>query len=71
MWVQSMYGKDPLEEKISTHSSIFAWKFPWTEEPGGHRSSWGHKELDTAEHIHMETFLSQFGGGLLLQVSGV
>ena len=27
-------SKDPLEEEMATHSSILAWKFPWTEEPG-------------------------------------
>ena len=28
-------GEDPLEEGMATHSSIFAWRIPWTEEPGG------------------------------------
>ena len=28
-------GEDPLEEEMTTHSSILAWKIPWTEEPGG------------------------------------
>ena len=32
--VQSLGGEDPLEEEIATHSSILAWKIPWTEEPG-------------------------------------
>ena len=32
--VQSLVWKDPLEEKTATHSSILAWKIPWTEEPG-------------------------------------
>ena len=30
-WVQSPGGKDPLEKEIATHSSILAWKIPWTE----------------------------------------
>ena len=30
--------KDPLEKEMATHSSIFAWEIPWTEEPGGLRS---------------------------------
>ena len=34
MQVQSLGGEDPLEEGIATHSSIFAWRIPWTEEPG-------------------------------------
>ena len=33
--VQSMGGEDPLEEGRATHSSILAWRLPWTEEPGG------------------------------------
>ena len=33
--VQSLGGKDPPEKGMVTHSSIHAWKIPWTEEPGG------------------------------------
>ena len=33
--VQSLGFKDPLENEISTHSSILTWKIPWMEEPGG------------------------------------
>ena len=40
--------QDPLEKGMATHSSIFAWRIPRTEEPGG-LQSWGHKELDTTE----------------------
>ena len=36
--VWSLGGEDPLEEETATHSSIFAWRIPWTEEPGGLRS---------------------------------
>ena len=35
MQVQSLGGEDPLKEEMSTHSSILAWKIPWTEKPGG------------------------------------
>ena len=35
MQVRSMDQEDPLEKEIATHSSILAWKVPWTEEPGG------------------------------------
>ena len=41
MWetsIQSLGCKDPLEEGIATHSNILAWRFPWTEEPGGLQS---------------------------------
>ena len=33
--VQSLGQEDPLEKKMATHSSIFAWETPWKEEPGG------------------------------------
>ena len=36
--VQSLGQKDPLEEVMATPSSIFAWRTPWTEEPGGLQS---------------------------------
>jgi len=35
MWVQSLGWEDPLEEEMATHSSILAWRIPWTEDPGG------------------------------------
>ena len=34
-WVRSLSWKDPLEEGMATHSSILAWRIPWTEMPGG------------------------------------
>ena len=34
-WVQSLGQEDPLEKGMATHSSILAWRIPWTEEPGG------------------------------------
>ena len=34
-WVQSLGLEDPLEKELETHSGIFAWKIPWTEEHGG------------------------------------
>ena len=33
-WVRYLGWKDPLEEEMATHSSILAWRIPWTEEPG-------------------------------------
>ena len=33
--VQSLGQEDPLEKGMATHSSILAWRIPWTEEPGG------------------------------------
>ena len=34
MWVQSLGWEDPREKEMATHSSILAWRIPWTEEPG-------------------------------------
>ena len=47
-WVQSLGWENPLEKAVATHSSILAWRIPWTEEPGGY-SPQGCKELDTTE----------------------
>jgi len=40
--------EDPLEKGMATHSSILAWRIPWTEEPG-RQSPWGLKELNMTE----------------------
>ena len=57
--------ENPLEKKMATHSSILAWKIPWTEEPvrlqsmGSQRvrsySPWGHRESDMAEQLSIHT----------------
>jgi len=49
-WVQSLGQEDPLEKEGATHSNIFAWRVPWTEEPGG-LQSWGHEESNTTERL--------------------
>ena len=46
--ILSLSQEDPLEQEITTHSSVFAWRIPWTEEPGWLQSM-GHKELDGTE----------------------
>ena len=46
-WVQSLGQKDLLEKEMATHSSILAWKIPWTE-----YSPWGRKELEMTERLH-------------------
>ena len=50
-WVGSLGREDPLQKEMATHSSILAWRIPWTEEPG-RLQSWGRKELDTTEQLH-------------------
>ena len=49
-WVQSLGLDDPLEEGMAIHSSLLAWRIPWTEEPGGLQST-GSKESDTTETV--------------------
>ena len=57
-WVRSLGREEPPEKEMATHSSILAWRIPWTEELGG-LLSMGRKELDTAErlqfHFHLYT----------------
>ena len=48
MHVPSLGGEDPLEEGMATHSSILAWRIPWTEELGVY-GPWGRKESDMTE----------------------
>ena len=38
IWVQSLGQENPLDLGMVTHSSIFAWRIPWTEEPGAPQS---------------------------------
>ena len=55
-WVQSLGWEDPLEKGPATHSSILAWRIPWTVQ------SWGRKESDTRGlsdfHFHSPTKIS-------------
>ena len=46
-WVPSLVWEDPLEKGKATHSSILAWRIPWTVK------SWGHKELDMTEQLSL------------------
>ena len=48
--VRSLGWEDPLEKGIAIHSSILAWRIPWTEEPGGLQSM-SIKELNTTEQL--------------------
>ena len=68
MQVPSLGQEDPLEKGMTTHSSILAWRIPWTEKPGGLQSV-GWKESDTTEetvhararaHTHTHTLLYGF-----------
>ena len=52
--VQCLGQEDPLEEEMSTHSSILAWEIPWTEEPGGLQSAGSQSR--TRCSMHTESF---------------
>ena len=49
-WVRSLDWEDPLENEMTTHSSILAWRIPWTGSP------WDCKESDTAERLSLLLF---------------
>ena len=57
MWVLSLDREDPLEEEMATHSSILAWRIPWTEESGRLQSMGmqriGHDGSDLAQHTRL------------------
>ena len=49
-WVRSLGREHLLEKEMATHSSILAWRIPWTEELGGLQST-DRKESDTTERL--------------------
>ena len=52
-WIQFLGWEDPLEEEMTTHSSIFAWKIPWTEAPSRPQSMGSQRvghDLATSMH---------------------
>ena len=53
---------------MANHSSILAWNIPWTEEPGGLHSPWGHKESDTTAQLSMHTLIRRVGFGMFMCV---
>ena len=53
--VRSLGQEDPLEKEVVTHSSILAWRTPWTEKPGRLQSK--SLESDTTEQLHLLTYL--------------
>ena len=57
-WVWFLGGEDPLEKGMTTHSSILAWRIPWTEEPG-RLQSMGSKRVgpDWATNTQMHWYL--------------
>ena len=51
-WVQSLGQEDPLEKEMVTHSSILAWRIPWTEKPGRLQST-GSQRVRMTERLHI------------------
>ena len=70
MRVRSLGQEDPLEEEMATHSSIHAWRIPWTEEPGGLQSiafqRVGH-DPEATQHTCMHPL---FGAGEEMEQQG-
>ena len=54
MQVRFLGWEDPLEEEMATHSSILAWRIPWTEEPGGLQSSRVSKSQTRLKQLNMQ-----------------
>ena len=48
--VRSLGQEDPLEKGMATHSSILAWRLPWTEQPGGPQSMRSQRVTSTTSH---------------------
>ena len=59
MWVQPLGQEDSLEKEMATHSSVLAWKIPWTEEPGRLHSIGSQK----VRHDQAHTLNAQYGTG--------
>ena len=51
-WVCSLGQEDPLEKGMATHSSVIAWRTPWTEEPGGLWSMGLQRVSEQLTHTH-------------------
>ena len=57
-WIWSLGQEDPLEEEMATHSSVLAWRIPWSEEPGGLQSM-GSQRIGhgwACTHTHTDNF---------------
>ena len=55
--VKSLGQEDPLEKEMATHSSILAWRIPWTEETGGLTVHGVAKESDITERLTSNVFV--------------
>ena len=67
-WVQSLGWEDPLEKGTAAHSSILAWRIPWTEEAGGLRSRGSQKVRHnwvTNTHTYTHTHIHTYSGNII------
>ena len=53
-WVRSLSREDPLEKEMATHSSILAWRIPWTEEPAGLQSTGSQSRTRLSERLKVK-----------------
>ena len=67
MWVESLGLEDPLEEEMTTHPSILAWKIPWTEEPGRVHDPEVTKESKLSMSREGTTYISRAGPHMSLR----
>ena len=51
-WLWYLGQEDPLEKEMAAHSSILAWRIPWTEEPGGLQSIGSQRDMIKQVHFH-------------------
>ena len=63
-WVRSLGQEDPLEKEMATHSSIFTWRIPWMEEPGGLQS------MGSQSRTRLSDFTFTFKKGLRNETPG-
>ena len=64
-WVRSLGWEDPLEDSIANHSSILAWRIPWTEELGGLQSMGSQSLTRLKELSTYVCFLFTFNWGII------
>ena len=67
-WVRSLGREDPLEKEMATHSSILAWRIPWTEEPGGLQSPGSQSRTRLSDFTSLLHF--KIGGSKFLRGFG-
>ena len=74
-WVQSLGWEDPLEKEMATHSSILAWRIPWTEEPGGLQSMVSqrvrHDWVTNTFTFFLSSWVTYLIGGCIVCVSSL